>query len=283
MTQRSRAWFSICLFAGAIFLLLPAAAAAQPTALGRSDSRVEIHLEYVRPSFDSSVRLDSAELGIGTEIDLERELGLDETGSGARAELLFRLGRRNRLTLDYTAFDRSGSRTITESIQFGDAIYTASAEVDSTLDSRWLAAGWRFAFVAEPQAEVGFSLNVAWIEIEASLSGLATLGDGPPLPIEESGQVDGPVPMLGLHGSFWLGDRVRLSGAARYLDIDDLDGWSGSALDYGAQVEWFLLERLALSAGYGGNQIEAESSEAGTLGHADLAYDGFRAGLTVRF
>ena len=73
------------------------------------------------------------------------------------------------------------------------------------------------------------------------------------------------------------------SGAVRYLELDDLDGWSGSTLDFEARFDWFFLDNLGVGVGYSGTEIEAQFDDADDLGEAEYAYDGFRAGLTVVF
>lgn len=269
--------WSLCGALGAA-ILLPAPAAAQ-----RPDPSVEIHLEYFRPSFDSSVRLDSEELGIGTNLDLEGDLAMEKDTGALRANLLFRPGRRARINLDYHAFDRSGSAVVGRQVRFGGTTFRADAQLDSTLESRFVAGGFGYALVAQPDAEFGLSLSVAWVELDATLRGLAVIPGGPPLVIEERGKTSGPVPMLGVFGGWWFGDRFRLTGDARYFQISNFDDWEGSALDLGVRFDWFVIDNVALGVGYGRTDIEAKSKKARDLGRADYAYDGFRAGVTFAF
>lgn len=259
-------------------------AAAAPAVAQRPDPKVELRLDYFQPSFDSSVRLDSEELGIGTDLDLEGDLAMEDDTGAFRANAVFRPGRRARVILDYHAFERDGNAVVGRAIQFGGTVFNANAEVQSTLDSQFVAAGFGYALLATEQAELGLSLSVAWIELEATLSSTLQI-PGVPVAVEivERGSTDGPVPMVGVFGAWWLGDRFRLLADARYLEVSDFEGWDGSALDLGVRFEWFVIDNLALGVGYSLTDIEATSREARDLGRADYSYDGFRAGITVAF
>jgi hypothetical protein len=253
-----------------------------PAAVAQLDPAVELRVDLFQGSFDSSLRLDSREFGVGTELDLEQDLGLEEDVDEVRAELLFRTGDQSRLTIDYMAFDRSAAGPLGRPIRVGDFVFVGDIEVASSVESQFVALGWRYDFLAAPESELGLSFSVAWLTIESEITGSVRLG-GTTFSATETGDAEGPVPMLGLHGAQWFGDRFRLSGAVRYLEISDLDGWSGSTLDYGARFDWFFLENLGVGVGWSGTDIEAEFDDQDDLGRADYAYDGVRAGLTVAF
>lgn len=271
----------------AFALALPLALlfAAEPAAAQPLDPGFELRADLFRASFDSSVRFDSADFGIGTDLDLESDLAIEDESDLVRAELLFRTGRRSRLTIDYTAFDREGEGVVGRTFRFGDFTFRADADVLSKTETSFAALGWRYALVKNESSELGLSLSVAWVDISASVAGQVLIQGGPSFTVEESGEASGPVPMLGLHGAWWIGDRMRISAAGRYLEIDDLDGWGGSAMDLGARFDWFFLENLGVGGGYSLTELEAESNdpEEDGLSKAESSFDGFRVGLTVVF
>jgi hypothetical protein len=281
MTRRCRRRRIACALAVPFLIALAAVpAAAQPL-----DPGFELRADLFRASFDSSVRFDSAELGLGTDLDLESDLAVEDESDVVRGELLFRTGNRSRLTLDYAAFDREGEGVVGRTFRFGDFTFRADADVVTQTETSFAALGWRYALYKDPRSEIGLSLSVAWVDISASVAGLVVIQGGPSIEVEESGEASGPVPMLGLHGAWWLGDRMRISAAGRYLEIDDLDGWGGSALDLGARFDWFFLDNLGVGGGYSATTLEAESNdpEEDGLSKAESSFDGFRVGLTVVF
>jgi hypothetical protein len=252
-----------------------------------TDPMVEITIGYYQPDFDSSVRLDSSELGTGTEIDLERDLLVADDAEEVRGEVAIRLGRRNRLVLDYVSFDREGENTLSESITFGDVVYKGDVALRAAVESSHTGVAWRFSFVETPAVSLAFSLGASLLDVEASLEGEALLtADGVPIAgelVRETGDANGPVPLGGLHGRWWLGQRIRLAADARYFDIDDFEGWSGSLLEWGARLDWFLTPNVGLGAGWAATDIEADFEEESSLGSIDYAFDGWRAHLILAF
>ncbi len=259
--------------------------AASPAAAQPRDPGFELRADLFRASFDSAVRFDSRQLGIGTDLDLERDLAVADESDLLRAELLFRTGRRSRLTIDYTAFDREGEGRVGRTFRFGDSTFRADADVVTRTETSFAALGWRYAIYQDDRSELGLSLSVAWVDISASVTGLVVVQGGPSIAVEERGDAEGPVPMLGLHGTWWLGRGLRLAAAGRYLEIDDLDGWGGSALDLSARLDWFFLDHLGVGVGYSATRLEAASNDPADDGltRAESSFDGFRIGLTVVF
>lgn len=259
-------------------VLCSTALAAQPPR-----PRFELRLDFARPTYDSSVRLDARQLGIGTELDLEGELGLDDQSEQLTGGAILHLGRRSRLAFDYSASDREGSAVVGREIRFGNVVYRADARLDAAMESRFAALGYGFDFLPEDEVDFGATLSVAWTRLAATLRGDANLQGGPAIVIEERGEAEGPLPMLGLWASGWIGDRWRLGADVRFLDVNELDGWSGSVVDYAARVEWFALPQLAIALGYGGTRIEATFDDADDLGRADFSSVGPRLGVTLAF
>lgn len=259
-------------------LALAPALLAQPV-----DPTFELRADLFQANFDSSVRFDSLDLGLGTSLDLEEDLGVEDSADVLRAELALRTGRRGRLTLDYVTFDRDGSAVVGRQFRFGDYVFRADAAVSSSTETRFAALGWRYALVKNATSEFGLSLSAAWVEISASVTGQVVINGFPSLAVSESGDVEGPVPMLGLHGAWWIGDQFRLSAAGRYLEIEDLDGWTGSALDLSARFDWFFLDQLGIGVGWSSTELEAENldPEEDGLTRADSSFDGLRVGLTL--
>ena len=277
-----------CLVTLALVATLGGASALRAEAI---DPRVELALAVYDPSFDSKVRLDSDVLGLGTGLDLERDLGIESSSQELRAEVGFRLGRRFRLDADHVGFDRSGHNTLTRQVQFGDVVYAANADLAARVKSTHTGVSLRFSFVSTPTTDVAVSLGGSWLDVSAELSGLASAtASGVPVGsalIAEKGEASGPVPLVGLHGAFWAGDRVRLRLDARYFDLDtflnDYKGWSGSMTEYGFGADWFVLPWLAVSGGYAGTRIDADFDDGDNIGSVKYAFDGFRLGTIFAF
>jgi len=261
-----------------------------PAVAQRAEPIVELALSYYQPAFDTTVRLDSAELGTGTDLSLEDDLGVEDDASELRGEVAIRLGSRFHLVLDHVEFERSGSNVLGRSVQFGDVVYAANAELDASIESSHTGAALRWSFVRNPTSDLAVSLGVTQLDVAAGISGRAiTTANGAPVgsvDVAEKGDASGPVPLIGLHGLFWLGDRLRLRIDGRYIDIGELvdeDKWSGSMTEYGASLDYFVLPWLGLGVGWAGTAIEADFNDGDELGSVDYDFDGLRGTVTLLF
>jgi hypothetical protein len=261
-----------------------------PAGAQSAEPAVEVGLSYYQPSFDTTVRLDSAELGTGTDLSLEDDLGVEKDASELRGEVLIRMGSRFHLALDHVEFERSGSNVLGRTVQFGDVVYAANANLTAAVDSSHTGAALRYSLLRNQTTDFAVSLGVTHLDVAASISGraVATAGGVPisSVDIEEKGDASGPVPLVGLHGLFWLGDRLRLRLDGRYIDIGELvdeDKWSGSMTEYGASVDYFVLPWLGLGVGYAGTAIDVDFDDGDELGSVDYDFDGVRGTVTLLF
>jgi hypothetical protein len=277
---------------------LPVAVALAVVSLGlapagaqTAEPMVELALSYYQPAFDTRVRLDSAELGTGTDLSLEDDLGVEDDASELRGEVSIRMGSpRFHLVLDHVEFERSGSNVLGRSVQFGAVVYAANAELVASVESSHTGAALRWSFVRNPTSDLAVSLGVSHLDVAASITGRAiTTANGAPVgsvDVAEKGDASGPVPLVGLHGLFWLGDRLRLRLDGRYIDIGELvdeDKWSGSMTEYGASIDYFILPWLGLGVGYAATAIEADFNDEDELGSVDYDFDGLRGTVTLLF
>jgi hypothetical protein len=265
---------------GPALALALALAAAAPAAAQPGDPGVELTVDAFDASFDTTLRIDDPSLPIQLPtLDLERDLGLAESSTELRAGLVLRASRRQRITLDYVALDRSATTTVSIAVPGLPAPLTG--DFSSRLNSRMATLGYRFSPVRTETTEIALSLEAAYLDLEAEI---ATAGNvPPPLRFTARGDVRGAVPAVGLHGAWRFGDRFRLALDGRYFRIQDLDGWSGSLRDFGARFDWFLLPNLALGAGWSGTSLEADSPAGETLGRIEYDFSGPRAGITLAF
>ncbi len=130
-------------------------------------------------------------------------------------------------------------------------------------------------------------MGASWLQVEAEVTGTAVAtANGIPVgstAISEQGKASGPVPLVGVHGGWWIGRALRLTADARYFDVKDFQGWNGSLTDYGARLEWFLSQNLALGVGYASTEIKADFDHNDSSGHLDYKFDGLRATVTLAF
>ena len=71
-------------------------------------------------TIDSKLKINSKVTGMGTDIDIESDLGFDEDVSLGRIEGYWRFAKKHRLYLEYYGFDRDALHTLEKEIIIND-------------------------------------------------------------------------------------------------------------------------------------------------------------------
>jgi len=202
-------------------------------------------------SFDTTAQLSPVG-GVGTAINLEDALGLDDRRTDFRLDGYWRFARRHRLDFGLFYDSRSGNRAISEQIIWNDVTYDVGATIDSKFSTTYLKTAYRFAFVRDDRAEVGLSAGLASLNLAGELAGQGTVNaDGTPSPVQfvrESQTVFAPVPVLGLYGAFLIREGLFFRVSGEYFGFNS-GGLSGSLVDLRATVDWYFSQRWGVGLG----------------------------------
>ncbi len=230
------------------------------------DASVTIQVGAFRADAETTVRLDATTSILGTEVSLEGDLGVQRTKTLPDLQFLWRLNKRHGIEGSYVSLQRSGSRTITGRIDFGDVCFPVNSTVDSTFDSDVLRVAYRYSPINEGGNELGFLLGLHYTKITASLS-------GPNGNISDSASVDVPLPTIGVVGGVRLADNWRLAGFAQLLKVK-IDQYDGELLNASAGVEWAFMPSAYVGLGYNYYRYELTSEKSNARGKFDFTFDG---------
>ncbi|MCK6439362.1 MAG: hypothetical protein L6Q71_04090 [Planctomycetes bacterium] len=142
---------------------------------------------------------------IGTEIDFQDTLGLDEE-SEVRFGVQFTLDW-FRLDFAFSDFQFAGDEAIATDINFGDFTFDTSANVVTDFDAQYFRGyigftPFTFDVDTDVKAELGFGFSIHAITADVTLTGTEdTTGD------DITEQQDAPIPgaTIGLHGGIYFG------------------------------------------------------------------------------
>lgn len=206
---------------GCLGLGLPMAAHAQ-----RADDRIWIQVGVFFPKIDSDVRIDQNDLNVGTEIDLESDLGLNDNATVFNGVLGYQFARRWHVEAEYFAIGRKSTAQIDREIIIDDTVYPASAEVSGRLDSDIyrLSVGW--SAVANEKTRVNLSLGFHVTDFLLRFEGEAEVGEDVFESTVESRSLLAPLPTIGIYATHSFNDRISVSARGDFfsLKIDEYDG-----------------------------------------------------------
>ncbi len=148
------------------------------------------------PNFDTSARVDTS-LGIGTEINLQDDLGLSSDETTFWGDVSWRFARKHRLTVAYFGFTRDASAVANKELNIGDETFPVGASLSTEFKLQIVPIAYSYSFMNEEKYEFGASLGLHWYTIDFSVLGSASLNNQD-ADFSVSANGNAPMPLLGL-------------------------------------------------------------------------------------
>ena len=251
-------------------------------AQAQSDERWGLDLGWFTTSFNTELRLDSEELGLGTTIDLEDDLGLDSDRADFRLRGYYRFNPRHGIQLGYTRWKRSAERVIDREIQWGDEIYVVNTRVATDLRADWYKLAYKWSFVNNDDVEVGALFGVSTYDFSATLAASASVeGGGSAEGQVESKSLIAPIPLVGMQVDWHLSRSFTFWFSGEFFDAR-VSGYDGTLTDSSAGLDWMLSQSVGIGAAYNLVSLRV-SHDAEADVKVKYSYDGLFAYLKLRF
>jgi hypothetical protein len=240
--------------------------AAQAQQEGFEDSRFEVRVgSQTFTSFTTRLRLDSETLGVGTELELEDDLAVDDKTGVARLDGVVRFGGRHAFAMSYYDITREGTRNISREINYGDTVFPINANVTTEFDQQIVKAAYRFRFMDKERGNLAASAGLHVMTFTTSMratSGLTT----------NQKETTAPLPVIGLQGAYKLGGKWNLNGSVEWFDVQAGD-LQGTFSDFIVAVEHQTLERFAFGFAMNRLGLRFDAGDADFSGRLDIKFD----------
>jgi opacity protein-like surface antigen len=288
--MRSHRAFALVAPAVALLLLL---GARQGEAQGSSnymavkgmDERFRLDVGGFFQKFETTVRIDSTTTGLGTEVNLEDDLGLSSDQVNFRADGYWRFGRHGRLDFAYLGWNRQANHKIDRDITIGDTVYHAGATLDSRLKVSFAELYYGYSFWNTPEFEAGLQLGLTALFNKTQFEGTGTVSGGGGSTggsfASEDRSLTAPVPAIGaqlrytLLPGFLATARIRGSGAT-------IDNVKASSLQWRAGLDYYPWKNVGFGAAYDYMDITVEKQADRTV-KLDYKYSGPMVYLSLVF
>lgn len=265
-------------------LAAPARAQSTETWNGLPD-RFQIDTGYFRLDADTVLRLESPAGGAG-EVDFERDLGVDQEVNTFWIDGTWRVGRRHQLKLAFTALSRERDDfTLQRDFTWGGQDYDAGLSATTTTSSKILGGYYRFAVVRSERFEVGPTLGVGylWLDARIQASGSVTgPGGSQQRSLDRSADMGAITGAVGGYAQAWPAKRLSLQGDFLYIKVE-MDGDPASVTDWRLAANYYFTRNVGLGAQYKYNRYSQDravfSSELG----GELVYKGGQVFLSFLF
>ena len=229
-----------------------------------------VEVSYWLPSSDADVR--ATELSVlGTNIDVENDLGIDDSPAVTSISASFNLVRFNRFVFSFLSIEADGNKDITRDITFKGRTYSVGENVSSSYEFKHYEGYYEFIPFKQDAAELGVLVGVKYIEIDSQLTSNTST-------ISESASVKGPLPIVGVQGEIRLPYKFQLSGVGKGFIINYSDS-DFKLIDIVTALNYDINNFLRATVGYRYFLIDAEDGD----NKADIEFTGPVVGLTGSF
>ncbi len=232
-------------------------------------------------TLDTRLRLNASDGETGTDINLEKELGLNDSLTDFNFNGFYRFSDRSRLDLRYVGWDRSKTTVITEPIHWGDQVYDVNATVSTRQKADLLDLIYKYSFYNNGKVTFGLNGGISSLWTDTTLTAVNNTVEGQTA--TESKSVIFPVPVLGAHFEMTLARRLLWSAEGNFFDAS-IAGYEGHVNEVRTGLDYFVTKRAGLGIGFASTtyNVFKKGSEGGNL-RARISFSGALAYLVFAF
>ena len=220
------------------------------------------------------------DLAIAVPIDIEKDLGFEDSVVAFRANFRYRFSKKHALSLGYYRLRFDGIRRLARDIELGDSQFELGLNVNSRYDETIVKLAYNFIFHDEGRVALSVTPGIHFSTADfAIIASVALNGGGginlPPAGVTEDASVTAPLPMLGGRLRYRMTPKwsMILVSDIFFLTYDSQEGsltdssilfeYQGdSAFGFGAGLNRFVLD---LDIVDGGRRWDWESVYSGAF------------------
>jgi hypothetical protein len=241
---------------------------------------------YYRLGADSVLTFNGPAGGVG-EIDFEDELGLEDQVDTFWVDARWRVGRRHQLQLGFTRSSRDReSFTLATDFVWGGETYTAGLSATPETSARILGGYYRFAAFRRERFEVGPTLGVGYLWVDARIRATGTVvgpaGGTQTRALDQSASVGSMTGAIGAYAEAWPAKRLALRGDFLYISVN-LGDSEASVTDWRLAANYYFSRNIGAGVQYKYNQYTYDRGILVSKLGGEITFDGFQVFLTSRF
>jgi hypothetical protein len=229
------------------------------------------------PSLSMDIRVDPPDGGEGTDVSLDKDLGVPKSGSTIRLDGDLRLAKWFCVAVNYYAFKLTAEQPISKEITIGDTVYPVNQTVKTTLTPTFINLDAKFYLLHRERLDFGVYAGVyathLKLDFEAMEAGRRLL---------EIKKLWAPIPSVGLH--FWYQPipKMLVYAKAGYFKYNSKRVDYDSAT-FNLNLEYYFYKFLGIGGKYEYSDMKLNLSLAGYKGKIDYVISGFQAYVTLGF
>jgi hypothetical protein len=225
------------------------------------------------PKLHTVVRRDSSNGVVGTEINFESTMGMDDNENLPLILGYYRVAKKHRIKFQYFRLDRIGDSVSDVPIRFGDIIFPANFPLSSYFNVDVYSLGYSYSLIHDEKKELAFSFGVQFQDIEMGISG--NLGPGF---ISEASDVFAPLPTFGGSFDYAISDKwvfTSLIGVFGLdIDLGDESEFAGEIVQINAGIRYRAFKNVAIGLQYNYFRVDVDVADRNWVGALEYEYRG---------
>ena len=228
--------------------------------------KIQLGSYFIRDT-NTEVGINSTVGNIGTTIELERDLGTDDTASIPRINGYYRFNNKHRIEYSWYEVDRKGTKTTSIEFTVDGEVFAASSLVETEIKSKFYEIDYAYSFYRSPEVELSFMAGLNIIDYSVRLNN-KTSGKN------EMAEVTAPLPVFGLLMDYNITPRwlVHFRFETFYIEINDKI--RGSLINGELGTEYRLLKNVGLGIGLNRYTVDAKIKSSKYTGKITDIYRG---------
>ena len=242
-----------------------------------TDDRVRLSLGATHVTSSTTLRADSSSQTPGTLLSGEDQFGLDKSDWEPKFQAIVRVATRHRFSFDYFTLDRSGNTILAENIRFRDSSFAVNDPLQTKLSLRTLGITYEYSFWHSEKLELAATLGVHATDISARAEVQTQTKH-----IIQTNDQAGPVPTLGVDGTWAISKRFYIEARAQYLSVhvNNLDGSLGI---YAFDALYRYRPNVSIGLGYTDITAHLASTKTSEAGLFDFKTKGPEMFIRIAF
>jgi len=241
----------------AVGLLAPAAFAQSSSGSWNGlPDRFQIDTGYFHLNADTRLRYE-APFGSSGDVDFERDLGQPGQVDTFWIDGTWRVGRRHQLKLGFTTVNRDRKDyTLERDFVWGGQTFNAGLSASSSTGADILGGYYRFAIVRNDRFEIGPTLGIGYIWLDARIQATGNVG-GQSRSRDVAASTSSITGAVGGYATAWLTRRLVVHGDFLYVNVT-LDEDEASITDWRLAAEYYFSRHIGVGVQYKYNQYSED-------------------------
>lgn len=261
-TLRSPVYSPCCTLLAMLLLAAPSITSAQSA----DEEKFSLSLGVFLTDRDTSTTLDGSPNDPGTDVDLEKDLGLSRSDSVFRVDGYYKFNEKHRIDFSWFDLSRTSSKQIERDIEWNGTLYPIDTSVDSDFDLDIYKIAYTWSFHRQDRNFLGATVGLYVADTGTSLSA-ANIG------ALEVASVTAPLPVVGLRGQHYFTDKWSFRASAEFF-LFEYNDWDGDLMDLYAGVDYQFSDNIAFGAGFNSVTFDLGVDKENFTGNLDWGYSG---------